>query len=40
MRYGRILDFGGRVEAMDDLNRNFSRDVANLNLQLTVRLHR
>jgi len=40
MRYGRNLDIGGRVDAMDDLNRNFSRDVANLNLQLAVRLHR
>jgi len=38
MRYGRHLDLGGKVEAMDDLNRNFSRDVANLNLQLTARL--
>lgn len=39
MRYGRLLDFGGSVEAMDDLNRNFSHDIANLNLQLTVRFH-
>jgi hypothetical protein len=38
MRYGRHLDLGGKVEAMDELNRNFSRDVANLNLQLTARL--
>lgn len=40
LRYGRFVDFGGRIEAMDELNRNFSRDVRNLNLQLTARLHR
>jgi len=39
IRYGRFVDFGGNVEAMQDLNRNFSHDVANLNLQLTARLH-
>jgi hypothetical protein len=39
MRYGRVMDFGSKVEAMDELNRNFSRDVANLNLVLTARLH-
>lgn len=38
-RFGRVIDFGARVEAMDDLNRNFSRDVPNLNLQLMARLH-
>lgn len=38
-RYGRYIDLGGRVEAMNDLNRNFTSDVGNLNLQLTVRLH-
>lgn len=38
MRYGRHLDLGGKLEAMDDLNRNFSRDVGNLHLQLTARL--
>jgi Capsule assembly protein Wzi len=40
MRYGRVIDLGARIEAMDELNRNFVRDVGNLNLQLTVRLHR
>jgi hypothetical protein len=40
MRYGRIVDLGGKIEAMDELNRNFVRDVGNLNLQLTARLHR
>jgi hypothetical protein len=39
MHYGRYVDLGGRVEAMDDLNRNFTSDVGNLNLQLTFRLH-
>ncbi len=39
MRFGRVIDVGARVEVMDELNRNFSRDVANLNLQLTARLH-
>ena len=34
------MDLGGKIEAMDELNRNFARDVGNLNLQLTVRLHR
>jgi hypothetical protein len=40
MRYGRVVDLGAKIEAMDELNRNFVRDVGNLNLQLTVRLHR
>src|SRR6266550_3550019 len=40
MRYGRVVDLGGKIEAMDELNRNFVRDVSNLNLQLTVRFHR
>ena len=38
-RYGRYLDFGGRVEAMDNLNRDFQSDVGNLNMQFTLRLH-
>jgi hypothetical protein len=40
MRYGRIVDLGGTIEVMDELNRNFVRDVGNLNLQLTLRFHR
>lgn len=40
MRYGNRLDLGGKIEVMDELNRNFVRDVGNLNLQLTARLHR
>jgi len=39
MHYGRILDLGGSIQAMDELNRNFTLDVGNLNLQLTLRLH-
>jgi hypothetical protein len=39
MRYGRFVDRGAKIEVMDELNRNFVRDVGNLNLQLTVRLH-
>ena len=39
MRYGHYLDIGGKIQAMDDLNRNFARDVGNLNLQLSARLH-
>jgi hypothetical protein len=40
MRYGQRVDLGGKIEVMDELNRNFVRDVGNLNLQLTARLHR
>jgi len=40
MRYGSVVDLGGKIEVMDELNRNFVRDVGNLNLQLTARLHR
>jgi hypothetical protein len=40
MRYGQRVDLGAKIEAMDELNRNFVRDVGNLNLQLTARLHR
>jgi hypothetical protein len=39
MRLGRLVDFGGKVEVMQDFNRNFSKDIANLNLQITARLH-
>jgi hypothetical protein len=39
MRFGRRLDLGGKVEMMEDFNRNFSKDVPNLNVQLTARLH-
>ena len=38
-RYGPHVDVGGRIEVMDDLNRDFANDVGNLNLQLTLRLH-
>jgi len=40
MRYGRVVDFGAKIQVMDELNRNFVRDVGNLNLQLTTRFHR
>lgn len=36
---GRHVDLGAKVEAMQDFNRNFSTDVPNLNLQLSLRLH-
>ncbi|MEO7647626.1 MAG: hypothetical protein ABIV11_05245 [Gemmatimonadaceae bacterium] len=38
MRFGKHVDFGAKVEAMQNFNRNFSRNVPNLNLQLTARL--
>ncbi len=38
MRFGRRIDVGAKVEAMQDFNRNFAKDVPNLNLQLTGRL--
>lgn len=39
MRFGRRVDWGGKVEMMEDFNRNFNKDEPNLNVQLTVRLH-
>jgi hypothetical protein len=39
MRYGDLFDLGGKLQIMDDFNRNFTRDIGNLNLVLTVRLH-
>jgi hypothetical protein len=39
MRFGRRVDFGTKVELMEDFNHNFSKDVPNLNLQVTARLH-
>jgi hypothetical protein len=39
MRFGRRADWGAKIGVMQDFNRNFSRDAANLNLQLTARLH-
>jgi hypothetical protein len=40
MRYGSVVDLDAKIEVMDELNRNFVRDVGNLNLQLTARFHR
>ena len=37
-RMRRAVDYGARVEVMQNFNRDFKRDVPNLNLQLTVRL--
>ena len=39
MRFGRWVDYGAKIEAMQDYNRNFAKDVPNLNLQLTGQLH-
>ncbi|MGH7604144.1 MAG: hypothetical protein ACRENK_09135 [Gemmatimonadaceae bacterium] len=39
MRLGYRADFGGKIEAMQDFNRNFAGDDGNLNLQLTAHLH-
>jgi hypothetical protein len=39
-RFGQHVDLGGVVEAMQNFNRNFSRDVPNLNLQFSLRFHR
>ena len=39
MRFGQRMDIGVKAEAMQDFNRNFSKDVPNLNLQLNARLH-
>ncbi len=38
MRFGRRMDLGAKIEAMQDFNRNFSSDVPNLNVVLTARL--
>jgi hypothetical protein len=39
MRFGRRVDFGATAEVMEDFNHNFSKNVPNLNLQVTARLH-
>jgi len=39
MRFGRRVDFGAKAELMEDFNHNFSKNVPNLNLQVTARLH-
>ena len=36
---GRRADIGAKIEAMENYNRNFAKDVPNLNLQFTTRLH-
>jgi hypothetical protein len=40
MRFTKYLDFGARIEAMENYNRNFSDNVANLNLQIMARVRR
>ena len=39
MRFGRRVDFGAKAELMEDYNRRLSKNVPNLNLQVTARLH-
>lgn len=39
IRFGKRADIGAKIEAMQDYNRNFSKDVPNLNLQITAKLH-
>ena len=40
MQFTRYADFGAKVEAMQNYNRNFSDDVANLSVQLLARVRR
>lgn len=40
MQFTKYGDFGARLEAMENYNRNFSSDVANLNLQIMARVRR
>jgi hypothetical protein len=39
IRFGRYADFGAKIGVMQEFNRNFSKDVPNLNIQLSSRLH-
>jgi hypothetical protein len=39
LRFGRRADIGAKLVVMQDFNRNFEKDAANVNLQLTARLH-
>jgi hypothetical protein len=38
MQFTRYVDFGAKIEAMENYNRNFSSNVANLNLQFMARV--
>lgn len=40
MQFTRYMDFGAKVEAMQNYNRNFSDDAANLNVQVMARVRR
>jgi hypothetical protein len=39
MRFGKWLDLGAKVEAMENYNRNFSSNLGNVSLQLFTRIH-
>ena len=40
MQFTKYGDIGAKVEAMQNYNRNFSDNVANLNIQVMARLRR
>lgn len=40
MQFTKYADFGAKLEAMQNYNRNFTRDAANLNLQVIARVRR
>lgn len=40
MQFTRYADFGARLEAMQNYNRNFTEDAANLNFQVMARVRR
>jgi hypothetical protein len=39
LRFGQHADFSAKVGLMQNYNRNFAKDVPNLNIELTARLH-
>jgi hypothetical protein len=39
MRFGHRVDFGAKAEVMEDFNRRLAKNIPNLNLQVTARLH-
>jgi hypothetical protein len=39
MRFGRLADVGVKAGIMQNYNRNYTKDVANLNVQVTARVH-
>ena len=40
MQFTKYADFGAKLEAMQNYNRNFTQDAANLNLQVMARVRR